>query len=154
MPLRGYTTDRRPPSVLDHILAHPFEMGLAAWGGGAGALLVIASIWDEMRVSPTVDMLPDWLAATLGGLLIVGGLLQTWGLLDDSDDIAVGWKLERMGLILSGAAWASYTMTIMWMLPRAVLSWSLTGTVLVMLALRYAATVLEERRIRKAIEPS
>lgn len=153
MPLHGYTTDRRPPTVLDHYFAHSYEMILAAWCMLAGAYLAISTFIDELSVSPSVDMLPDWLALIIGGLLVTGGALQTWGLLDDSDDVATGWKLERMGLVLTFGAWVIYTGVIAAMIPGAVLSWTLGLAILTMTVLRFAATVVAERRLRRAIEP-
>ncbi|HET7399730.1 MAG TPA: hypothetical protein VFJ94_14530 [Intrasporangium sp.] len=150
MPLHGYTTDRRPPSLMDHVFAHPFELTLATWCGLAGAMLAASTI-TGVQVSPTLDRLPWWLSVMVGALLVVGGICQVWGLFDDSDDIAVGWKIERVGLILSGSAWSSYTLAIVYLIPGAVLSWSLGLAILTMLGLRFTATVKEEQRIRKAI---
>lgn len=150
MPLHGYSTDRRPPSVADHLLAHPFELGLAAWGviaGGAGVL----SAASNATVSASIDRLPDWLAAIVGTMLVLGGVLVWRGLLDDSEDLMIGWRFERVGLVLSIAGWLAYGVTVAAINPTAVLSWSVSAFVVAMYAVRFRATRLEERRIRKAI---
>ncbi|MER7070979.1 hypothetical protein [Terrabacter sp. NPDC000476] len=150
MPLHGYTTDRRPPSNMDHVYAHQFELGLALFGmlGGLGAVL---SAFTSVTVSPSIDRLPHWLAGAVGVLLLVGGGCVWRGLFDDSEDLMVGWRYERVGIVLTMAAWASYGITIATVSPRAVLSWGVAGIVVAMFGLRYRATVKEERRIRKAI---
>jgi protein-S-isoprenylcysteine O-methyltransferase Ste14 len=150
MPLHGYSTDRHPPTVADHLLAHPFELGFAAWGVIAGSAGVL-SAFSDATVSASIDRLPDWLAAIVGVMLVIGGLLIWRGLLDDSEDLMVGWRFERVGLILSMAGWGGYGFTVAAMNPGAVLSWSVAPLVVAMFAVRYRATRIEERRIRKAI---
>lgn len=53
MPLRGYTTaaDHRPPTTMDHLYAHAFELWLALFGmlGGTGA---VTSAFTKVTVSP------------------------------------------------------------------------------------------------------
>lgn len=150
MPLHGYSTDRRPPTVADHLLAHPFELGLAAWGIIAGAAGILSALSDA-TVSPSIDRLPEWLAAIVGAMLVVGGAAIWRGLLDDSEDLMVGWRIERTGLIFSMAAWGAYGITVATMHPTSILSWSVAVLVVIMFAVRFKATRLEERRIRKAI---
>lgn len=150
MPLHGYTTDRRPPTNWDHVLAHPYSISISAWQILGGAFLVAATFW-QISASQSVQRLPEWLVGAIGGLLVVGGISIIRGLLNDNDDLMVGWKIERTGLVLSATAWAAYAATIMFAFPGSVLAW--TSGVALMLAhlIRYRATVLEERRVRLRI---
>ena len=45
MPLHGYSTDRRPPTNLDHMLAHPYAIAVAVWQIFAGSLVVTALVF-------------------------------------------------------------------------------------------------------------
>jgi hypothetical protein len=151
MPLHSYHADRRPPTVADHILAHCWEMGVAAWGIIAGALSVVAALSD-FSASTAMSVLPWWTLGVLGALLVVGGVATIWGLLDDAEDLRRGWRVERSGLILSGTAWAAYTASLIVSFPTSIVGWLLTAILSACAVLRYVATVLEERRIRLAIE--
>lgn len=151
MPLHAYSTDREPPSVWDHTLAHPFELMLAFFGSFGGILALFAAISSNATVSPSLDELPEWLGGIVGALLIAGGAAIIRGLLDDSDDLMKGWRIERSGLILTGFGWASYGVTIVAARPAAVLSWGSALCVVLMVTLRFVATVRQERRVRKAL---
>ena len=152
MPLHAYSTDSEPPSVWDHVLAHPFELALAVFGALCGLLSIFAAITPEATVSPSLDELPEVLGGLVGVLLIAGGAAIVRGLLDDSDDLMTGWRIERSGLILTGFAWAAYGVTIVSSRPAAVLSWGSALCVVLMVTLRFIATVKRERHIRRALK--
>lgn len=150
MPLHGYTTERYPPTILDHIYAHPFELALAVWGilGGLGS---VAATVSHTQASAVMNALPTWLLILFGALLTVGAALIMTGLFDDSDDLMRGWRIERTGLVLSGFGWAAYTVTLAAVIPRNFIGWGLTGLLTLSMGFRFRATQLEERRVRKAI---
>ena len=153
MPLHGYTTDRRPPTNRDHALAHPYSISLALWQILAGGSVLASLLWG-FSLSPSIGRMPDPLIAGISGLLFIGGVTIVRGLLDDSDDLMVGWKIERSGLILSATAWTAYSATIAFSYPTSVLSWSLSLALAMSLLIRHRATVLEERRVRRRmLEP-
>lgn len=148
MPLHGYTTDRRPPTNWDHLLAHPYSILICAFQilGGAGVLF---STLADVSISPSLDRLPESLLAAVGALLVVGGISVIRGLLDDSDDLMVGWRTERTGLVLSATAWAAYSVTILAAFPASVLTWTFGMVIVAAHLIRFRATQLEERRTRK-----
>lgn len=150
MPLHGYTTDRRPPTNRDHVLAHPHSFVLAAWQMLAGAGVLASLLWG-FSLSQSINRMPDEIVAGICVLLMGGGIFIIRGLLDDSDDLMVGWKIERTGLVLSATAWAAYAATLAWSFPSSTLSWSLPLALTLMHLIRYRATVLEERRVRARI---
>lgn len=150
MPLHGYTTDRRPPTNVDHILAHPYSMGIAFWQIFAG-LTVLLTIVTDLSVSESLDSLPDIVMASVGVLLLVGGASVIRGLLNDDDDLMVGWRIERFGLILSATGWAAYAVTQLAAMPDHVLSWTSALVFTVSHLTRYRATRLEEKRVRARI---
>src|SRR5690349_18640138 len=104
MPLRGYSTDNKPPTVLDHLLAHPYAFTFGGWQMLAGVAAVMVTLFD-FTVSQALERLPQPLVAATGVLFAVGGLQIIRGLLDDDDDLMQGWKIERTGLIFTMAAW-------------------------------------------------
>lgn len=150
MPLHGYTTDRRPPTNWDHLLAHPYSILISGWQILAGTA-ALASTLLNFRLSPSLARLPETLLAVIGGLLVLGGLSIIRGLLDDDDDLMVGWRTERTGLVLSATAWAAYAATILFAFPTSILTWTsglmLAGAHLI----RFRATRLEEKRVRARI---
>ena len=151
MPLHGYSTDRRPPTVFDHILAHTFEMSVAAWQVIAGGLSLLVTLFD-FQISQSVQRMPQPAIAALGSFLLIGGVQCIRGLLDDSDDLMRGWTIERTGLILSGSAWLGYLVTVIAAFPASVMTWTLFVLMVAANILRYIATVLEERKHRARIE--
>lgn len=150
MPLHGYSTDRRPPTNWDHFLAHPYSMCISGWQVVAGAGVLVSTLTD-IRLSQSLERLPQMLLAAVGALLIVGGVNVSRGLLNDDDDLMVGWRIERTGLVLSATAWLAYTVTIIAAFPASVLTWT-SGLALASAHLiRFRATKLEERRVRARI---
>lgn len=150
MPLHGYTTDRRPPTNMDHLLAHPYSILISSWQIIAGAGCLASTLWP-MNLSISMQRLPQPLIAAVGALLIVGGLSVIRGLLDDHDDLMVGWRTERTGLILSATAWSAYSFTLLAAYPTSVLAWSSGLTLALAHAFRFRATRLEEKRVRARI---
>jgi hypothetical protein len=150
MPLHGYTTDRRPPTNTDHLLAHPYSIFICGWQILAGAA-VVASILLNFALSRSLSRLPESLLAVIAAMLIVGGVSVIRGLLDDSDDLMVGWRIERTGLVLSATAWAAYAVTIIAAFPASVLTWTSALTFTGAHLVRLRATRLEEKRVRARI---
>jgi hypothetical protein len=137
---------------VDHLLAHPYELGLAAYGIVGGALAFVSSFLARVSVSPSLDQLPSVLSATAGALLVIGGFAILLGLFDSSADLGVGFTRERIGLTLAGTGWAVYAACILALSVPSVLSWGLCFTLVVCKGLRLYATVRQERAIRSDVE--
>jgi hypothetical protein len=149
MPTHGYTSTRVPPTFWDHLLAHCFELGLSTWAMICGPAAIFASFNDERSVSQSLDQLPPWLSALVGALLFVGGACIIRGLFDDHDDLRIGWRWEQAGLSMTGFAWSAFGVAIYVLSPSAFLTISLCFTVSVMSMLRFAATLISERTMRR-----
>jgi hypothetical protein len=147
MPLHGYTTTNRPPSNLDHLLAHPYALIIAIWQILAGGASLLSTLFD-VRISQAMSTLPESLLAAVGVLLILGGVLIIRGLLNDDDDLMVGWRMERTGLVLSATAWVAYAVTILSAFPESVLSWTSSVSLAASHIIRFAATHVEVRCVR------
>jgi hypothetical protein len=152
MPTHGYTSTRVPPTFLDHLLAHCFEIGLSTWAMVAGGAAILASFSDERSVSQSLDQLPTWLTVMFGTLLLIGGGCIIRGLFDDHDDLRIGWRWEQAGLGMTGFAWAAFGVAIHHLSPTAFLTISLCFTVFLMSALRFIATVISERNMRRVMK--
>lgn len=140
MPTHGYRSSRRPPTAFDHVLAHCFELAISAWAIQGGLQAIIATIAHDHSASPSLDQLPTGLAAIVGLMLILGGGGIIHGLFDNSDDLMVGFRRERMGLVLKASGWASYGACIVWISPGAIMSWSLPVFMIAACLLRVEAT--------------
>ena len=150
MPLHSYSTTRRPPSVMDHVYAHPFELILATAGVLAG-LASIAAALTHVATSPAMALLPPWVLLPFGLLLPAGGVLMATGIYDDSDDLMRGWRIERVGLVASGFGWAAFGIATAGLPTGNPVGVVLCCLFALAMVLRFRATVLEERRVRGAI---
>lgn len=148
MPLHGYSTDRRPPTNLDHMLAHPYAFAVAAWQILAGSLVITALVFG-FNLNTSAMRLPKAPLFAMCLVLLLGGINVIRGLLDDSNDLRKGFRVERGGLILSGAGWTSYGASVVIGNPAAVLSWSMAAIFSVAMALRIVAGVREENRLAR-----
>lgn len=151
MPLHGYTTDRRPPSVADHFYAHPYSMAVALFQILAGLVFTLATLLRVTNVSQSLQRLPGPILLMLSLMLIVGGVSIIRGLLDDSDDLMIGWKIERAGLILSATSLGVFAFVVFWSFPKSVTGWGLAAFLTAAHLLRLRATILEERRVRTRV---
>ena len=148
MPLHGYSTDRRPPTNLDHMLAHPYAMAVAAWQILAGSLVITALVFG-FGLNTSTMRLPKGPLFALCLVLLLGGINVIRGLLDDSNDLRKGFRVERGGLILSGAGWTSYGLSVLIANPGAVLSWSMGVIFSAAIGLRLVAGLREEGRVAR-----
>lgn len=153
MPQRLYHARREPPSLLDHVLAHPLEVPLAVFQLTVGSLGVLAALSEQVSISPTIDTLPWFLGVAMCALLVVGGGLTLGGVFNDDDDnLMVGWGMERLGLVLAGTGWVVYAGVVLATHPESVPAWAFGLVLTAGYALRVWATFREERRLRAAIQ--
>lgn len=150
MPRRRYRP-RVPPTRLDHLLAHPYEIVLTAVGLASSAAILAAEITPMFAVPESVAALNGLVAWIIGILGIPGHALIIRGLLDDHPDLMVGWRRERYGLVLAGSAWLLYACGVAWVHPQAAVSYGFAGGIVTAMALRLAATYAEERNTRAVI---
>lgn len=148
MPLHGYSTDRRPPTNIDHLRAHPYAFAVAAWQILVGGLVITALVFN-FEVTTSAMKLPRVPLFALCLVLILGGINVVRGLLDDSNDLRKGFRIERGGLILSGAGWSSFAVSVFINDPGAVPMWSMGVLFSVAMALRIDAGRLEEARVAR-----
>lgn len=151
MPLHGYTTDNRPPTNLDHLLAHPYAIGLSVWQALVGLGVITAAITGHQLSESESYLHPAFLAA-IGAFLIYGGVGVIRGLLNDDDDLRVGFRIERGGLILTASAWLAFAVALASTNPSGVYAYSFGATVTGVCLFRLWAGKREENRIATAVE--
>lgn len=98
----------RPPSLRDHVLAHPWDIGVVAgvWVT-LGALLCWTWIDPGGGPATVLSELNPWAAAGVSLALLVSGLGVMAAIVWPGREI-VAWRCELYGLPLGLAAWASY----------------------------------------------
>ena len=107
MPDRAYTP-REPPSIVDRVLHHPFEISMAVWWALCGVVLAVSFVWPELPTSPSIQSLPMWLALFASGFIGGGGFALLVGLLVSWDRLDTGWLVERVALSAGGTGWLMY----------------------------------------------
>lgn len=150
MPDRTYIP-RQPPTFVDRVLHHPFEIFMGAWWSVCGVVLMLSLVWPELPTSPSIQELPPWLALSASGTIGLGGAAVLLGLLIPWDRVDKGWYIERIGLSTAGTGWLGYGGTVLGLYPQSIVSWSLGFTMAGAAALRFAATIVVEKRTRRAI---
>ena len=148
MPLHGYSTDRRPPTNMDHLRAHPYAIAVAAWQILIGGIVLLALIFD-FHMTTSAMRLPRTVLFALAVTLILGAVNVMRGLFDDSNDLRKGFRIERGGLILSGAAWTAFSVSVIIGNPGAVPTWSMGVLFSAAMALRIDAGRREEARVAR-----
>ena len=148
MPLHGYSTDRRPPTNLDHMRAHPYSLAIAAWQILIGGLVLVALVFN-FQITTSAMRLPRAVLFALALVLLLGAVNVMRGLFDDSNDLRKGFRIERGGLILSGAAWTAFSVSVFIGNPGAVPTWSMGVLFSAAMALRIDAGRREEARVAR-----
>lgn len=152
MPTHVYVGFRRPPTWFDHLLAHPYELIISGYGAVGGAVAFVSAFNGDLSVSRSMDLLPYWVLALAGLLLVLGGGGIYHGLFDSSDDLGRGFSRERQGLALSSAGWAVFGICIYALSAKSFLSWGLCVALVVANILRFVATSRQENGIRDDVK--
>ncbi len=148
MPNRIYR-ERQPPTMLDHVLSHPWELSIAAWSALIGAATIVTTLaQSDTTASSSVAELPDLLIYALAGMLVAGGAQTIRGLFDNDSDLMVGFAHERVGLVLIGTAWLVYAVAVIAAFPGAISSWTSGLALAAAAALRLVATLRDESALR------
>ena len=140
-----------PPRRIDHVLAHPYEVLMAAAGLLACAALLAAELGAPITISPTMRDLPSTVAWLVGASGVVGNALVIAGVFDDGEDLMRGWMIERVGLIAAITSWGAYSLAVATTHPGAAISYSVTLFIAGANAVRLVATLREESTTRTAI---
>jgi hypothetical protein len=136
--------------MLDHMLAHPWETGIAVFQIVGGSLGVFAVFAPGFSISVSLDVMIPWLAAALCVMLTLGGVFTLLGIYDEHEDLMIGYRRERAGLILSATAWSVYFVVVAAAFPRSILGWAFGLVLATCGAFRTWATYREEWRLREA----
>lgn len=147
MPERIYSGGGHPPTVLDRILAHPWELVIAGWSAFVGAATALSHLLGAYA-SPSVNQLPILLIIALAAMLVAGGLQTARGVFNNDPDLMVGYRHERVGLVLIGTAWTIYAVAVLVAFPGSISSWSSGLALGLGAAIRLWASLCEESRMR------
>lgn len=160
MPNRLYHKQHNPPTVSDHILAHPWGVIFGTTLVGLNVMMffdilmgVISPGWHPVGISPTVEGLPALLGLVLCTMLIAGHVLIIKGLTHNGNDLARGFRLERTGTAIAFVAWLSYGIAVLHSFPNSIYTWGIAFGIAGSLANRWIANSREEEAMRKAVCP-
>jgi len=112
---------------------------------------VLAAVVFQFPLVTSALKLPKGPLVAMCLTLVLGASYVLRGLLDDSNDLRKGFRIERGGLILSGAGWTAFSVCVLWNNPGAVIQWSMGLFLSAGLALRIDAGRREENRIAREI---
>ena len=124
MPDRAYSARHEPPSILDHVLAHPGLVACAVWWVIMGIICCTVALDDATMITtrPLIDF-EDAEALGLGRGIGRGGSGTLWATLTTRDELRIRWRVQQWSLLLSGCAWALYTATSVWWGPWSLVAW-------------------------------
>lgn len=151
MPQHTYHVVHRPPTVNDHMMAHSMGIAMAAWGAYTGLVSILTGV-TSYTVSKALSDLPHLLIILIGLFLLVGSVGIISGLVDDSDDVVVGWRIERGGMTIAGTGWAAFFITTISTNFPATLSWTLALFILLGYFFRWRATLKSEKDIHSTMK--
>lgn len=151
MPNHHYTITHRPPRLTDHFLAHGMSYAMAIWSMYVGVVSVITGA-TSFEVSKALIVLPGALTVGIGTFLIIGGWSIVAGLSDDSDDVRVGWRKERGGIVICGTGWLAFGVATLILAPAVTIFWSLALFMQIGMGARYWGTYEEEKALVTAID--
>ena len=150
MPSRLYRGST-PPTRRDHLLAHPYELGLALFGLVSCLGIITGELAPGVTVSLTIDALHGIVAWSVALTGLIGNLQIIRGLLDDGDDMVIGWAKERTGLVLAITSWGIYAVAVAALFPASVIGWSWAAAVALIHGVRLRATYAEEDQTREVV---
>lgn len=109
MPTRLHRpANHKPPSTIDHILAHPWEFfAIGGMWATLGALLCWSWIDPGGGPSTVLQTMQPWVAAGVAIALLLAGLALMTAIVWPGKD-STAWFLELYALPFGVVAWASY----------------------------------------------
>jgi len=107
----------QPPKVPRGFHIYPELYSMSAYFLLVGASLILSGF--ELRVSD-VQVLPAPLVAGWAVLLVLGGVSIVTGVRWSGSDV-LGRAIQRAGLMMAGAAWFTYVLTMVKVSPESIL---------------------------------
>lgn len=151
MPTHVYHPTRVPPSLWDRILVHPLDNTASVISVLFGMTAVGALLFPGFIPSASMDQMPDLLVVTVSVFLVVGGLLELFGLHWWGDVVSQGWALERTGWLLSFGGFVTYAVSVSWHYPHSLYAWGVPLMLGMGCLLRFWSVVKIERSTRRMI---
>lgn len=149
MPRHAYTARREPPSLLDKLLFHPFELSFGLLWLIVGVLLILDIFVPGFTLSLSMDNPPAWAAAGIALCFVFAAVSIGRGLLYDSPELDRDWLAERVGLVAGSVGLLGYTIAVVFTFPHSTLSWIIPLSMTMPCGLRIWATIREERYRRE-----
>ena len=152
MPKHQYVPDPRLPDWMNRILAHPFENSIAFISIAFGAALIVAAITPEFTPSKSMDNIEPVSAVVMAIINLIGGVVTLIGVHWRSDNIGLGWVIERSGLLVAGTGLGVYGMTVAYSFPQSWFSWGQPLVLTLACGLRVVALTITKRWTRLSKE--
>lgn len=152
MPKHQYVPDPRLPNWANRLLAHPFENTIAVLSIMFGAALIVAAFVPELVPSKSMENLEPMSALFLAVINAVGGIVTLIGVHWRSDNIGLGWVIERSGLLVAGAGLGAYGISVIYSYPASWFSWGQPFGLALACGLRVAALTITKRWTRLSKE--
>lgn len=144
MPDRLYISMNHPPKWQDRVAAHWAELLIAVWGIIRGFTTALTPLVPGM-VNPTILVLPFWLSLAVSALLMVGGGVWVWSIVNRFSTVNAWWLCQRWGLSLAGFGWLTHVITALGLRPEAFNTW---GSAIIMAVVCWGLYVLSFRAER------
>lgn len=152
MPKHQYVPDPRIPGWANRILAHPFENTIAVLSIAFGIALIVDAFVPGIIPSKSMDELEPMSALLLAIINAVGGVVTLIGVHWRSDNIGLGWVIERSGLLVIGTGLVAHGMVVLYSYPGSWLSWGQPIVLALACGLRVAALTITKRWTRLSKE--
>lgn len=152
MPSHLYIVKRHPPALVDIVLAHSAEIGVAIYSAFIGIIVIINAHAYEAADGGILHRLPLYLVYGIGGFVCAGGLTAMWGLLIRRNNIRAELNVEQIGWIILSVGWFAYLYAAIRYgggISTAMLSGACIGTAA---ALRAVALIVLEKELDKAVK--
>lgn len=144
-----YVPDPRIPSWVNRLLAHPFENIVAALSIAFGISLIIAAIIPGVVPSKSMGVLSALILAILS---VLGGIVTLIGVHWQSDNIGLGWVIERSGLFFIGSGLVADGIIAFYNYPGSWFSWGQPIVLALACGLRVVALTITKRWTRRSKE--
>ena len=122
MPDRSYISSD-PPTAVDHLLSHPFEIVISTWSIIAGLMFIAGGIFDDFDPAPSIDSLHFSLLIPLGLLFVIGGSLVHFSYWSTRCELGVCWAVERAASLILAGSWIAYGVAVLTYSPDRVVQW-------------------------------
>ena len=117
-----------------------------------GVALIVAAFVPEVVPSKSMDKIEPLSALTLAIINAAGGVVTLIGVHWRSDNIGLGWVIERSGLLVTGAGMGAYGISVLYSYPASWFSWSQPFGLALACAVRVAALTITKRWTRLSKE--